>query len=129
MKPEIKLQWKEVQAIASLVNNFCIAGSQIMQRDRPDIWRKACANLRNIHKSNQDLTRTLDDIGKRTNEESIYDVLSSLDQRANDAAGILSMTRRCLNVSAFLAHCLASAEVSPEDLNSELPRGTASVLH
>jgi hypothetical protein len=114
MPQEFTFSVDQAKAVAKLINNLCISGSQIMQMDQPNIWHKSCANLRDLQKNNQELFQILDKIGERLNEEQISVLIDSLDKRPNDAAGILSLSRRCLNASAFLAHCLAVAEIAYE---------------
>lgn len=129
MAQELKFSVEQARVIAKLINNLCIAGSQIMQMDQPNIWHKSCANLRDFQKRNQPLFRALDEIGQRINEEQTSLLIESLDKRPNDAAGILSLSRRCLNASAFLAHCLAVAEITYEDPHLHEHLSEASSVH
>jgi hypothetical protein len=129
MAQEFKFSVDQARVIAKLINNFCIAGSQIMQMDQPNIWHKSCANLRDFQKNNQPLFQILDKIGKDINEEQTSLLIENLDKHPNDAAGILSLSRRCLNASAFLAHCLAVAEITYEDSRLRAHLSEASSVH
>src|ERR1700686_1022883 len=71
MAQEFKFSVDQARVIAKLINNFCIAGSQIMQMDQPNIWHKSCANLRDFQKNNQPLFQILDEIGEVINEVQI----------------------------------------------------------
>ena len=124
MAQNFKFSPDQAKTIAKLINNLCVAGSQIMQMDQPDIWHKACVNLRDLQKNNRDLVKILDELGLSLKEEGTSSVIDNLDKRANDAAGILSLTRRCLNACAFLAHCVAVGEITP----SPIPEG-GPVIH
>jgi hypothetical protein len=112
MPQQIKLSENESKTIAKLINNISIAGSQVMQRDRPNLWHKACANLQEVQKSHKPLLESLNELGRTLNEEIITSLIETLDKRPDDATGMLSLTRRCLNASAFLAHCLATGEIT-----------------
>lgn len=129
MAQEFKFSVDQARVIAKLINNFCIAGSQIMQMDQPNIWHKSCANLREFQKQHQVLFQILDKIGESINEEKTSLLIESLDKRPNDAAGILSLSRRCLNASAFLAHCLAVVETTHEDSRLREHLSEASSVH
>jgi hypothetical protein len=56
---------------------------------------------REFRNNNRDLVKMLNGIGQSLKEEKISSVIDNLDQRANEAAGILSLTRRCLNSVLF----------------------------
>lgn len=114
MAQGFKFSVEQAQTVAKLINNICIAGSQTMQMDQPNIWHKACSNLRDLQKKNPKLFKMLDQMAASLNEEHMSSVIEGLEIRSNDAAGMLSLTRRCLNSSAFLAHCLAVGEIRTE---------------
>ena len=126
MAQQFKFWPEQAKTIAKLINNLCVTGSQIMQMDRPAIWHKACETPRELRNNNRDLVKMLDGIGQSLKEEKISSVIDNLDQRANDAAGILSLTRRCLNSCAFLAHCVATCEIT---LVRTMQEDEAAIIH
>ncbi len=128
MEHGLKLSAQGVILIAKLINYFSIAGGQIMQMDQPNIWHQVCANLRESQKENKQFLNELDQIAQALKEEQITSLIDTLDRSPKDAAGMLSLSRRCLNTSAFLSHCLATAQINLEPPRvSDNPSSSTSI--
>ena len=69
MAQNFKFSPDQAKTIIKVINNLCVAGSQIMQMDQPDVWHKACANLRELQKNNREFFLSLDEIGKSLMDE------------------------------------------------------------
>src|SRR5437762_4767952 len=98
----------EVETLGRLINGLGIIGSQLILRQRPDLYLRAHANLRKCKSEHEDFLKRLDEISRQSEDESALRLVEDLDVMPVDAMQSLNAARRCLLAAAFLGHCLAS---------------------
>jgi len=98
----------EIETLGRLVNGLGIIGSQLILRNRPDLYPQAHANLRKCKSEYEELLKRLDRIARQSEDESALRLIEDLDVVPTDATQNLLVARRCLLAAAFLGHCIVS---------------------
>src|SRR5205823_3221920 len=92
----------ERERLGVLVNNISVYGTQIVSRDNADVGVRALANLAKVKTEHDDFLKRLDELARAHGEESPLRLIEDVTRLPNDVAHMLTLTRRCLLVSAFL---------------------------
>src|SRR6266404_5324996 len=105
----------EIEILGKVVNSLGIMGSQILLRQRPELYLQAHANLRKCRKDSEELLKRLDDMARQSKDESALRIIEDLDVVPEDAVQSLHIARRCLLASAFLGHCIVLYSTAPTE--------------
>jgi hypothetical protein len=114
----------ERQKLAVLINNFSVFASQVITLSGADFRTRSLRNLAAVKKRHPQLLGRLDDLARDQNEEIPSRLIEDLARMPSDLAQAISLIRRCLLASAFLAHYLAQ----PAEEQGE-PIGKSPSLH
>lgn len=112
----------ERQRLGVLINNISFFGSQLISQTEPELTARALANLAKATKQDKVLLNCLDELAREHKEESPLRLLEDLARVRGDVAQMLTIVRRCMLASAFLAHWIAQsnyAELAAEQLGAQ----------
>jgi len=97
----------ERQKLGVLINNLSVFASQLLAHSGTDFSARALRNLATVRKEQPRLIERLDELARNQNEEIPSRLIEDLARVPSDLAQAMSLIRRCLLASAFLAHCIA----------------------
>lgn len=97
----------ERQKLAVLINNFSVFASQVITLSGADFRTRSLRNLAVAKRRHPQLLGRLDDLARDQNEEIPSRLIEGLARMPSDLAQAMSLIRRCLLASAFLAHYIA----------------------
>lgn len=103
----------EIEKLGIAVNGLGVLGSQVVLRQRPDLLQAAHRNLQKLRQEEPDLLRRMDEMARKTSDESALRLIEDLDRLPTDAMPCIALARRCLLACAFLGHCIAISSHPP----------------